>query len=909
MSELASIKNNEHKKHLFLIDGYGFVFRAYHAMPPLTRDDGTPVGAVYGFTNMIMKLKNRTEIDNGHHMLVVFDAGGKTFRNDIYPEYKANRPPAPEDLIPQFPIVREAAEALGLPQISMKGYEADDIIATYTKMAVKQGMKVTVISSDKDLMQLVGDDVEMYDAMKDKRIGIQEVEDKFGVEPVKVLDLLALMGDSADNIPGVPGIGPKTAAQLLGNFGTLEGILANAEYIKQKKRRESLIEFADQARLSLELAKLCYDVPVDGNIEDFAVKEENPDEILDFLRKQGFRSLVTRFEKKHGREGEAYNIATATVKKVANNNQNQQSFHEVISDIKVLENWLSNVKKTGKLVIISEVDKKGNYLSISLSYDENISCNIPLILDENKEEQGDLFSNEAVSTEKKSISIDEVGEVLRGILTDNAILKIGHNIKDVMKLFNCEIETYDDTMLISYILDGSKHKHDVVNLAQMHLGIEPNEDDNSRVAELVFQLNKFLRQRLFNEKMLTIYETIERPLIDILDNMEKAGFRLDSKELTNLSQDFGDRLKNLERDIYSLAGREFNIASPKQLGEILFDDMNIEGGKKSKSGAYKTGVEVLEKLSDEGHNIAEKIINWRMLSKLITTYTNALGKQVDIKTGRVHTNFNMTATSTGRLSSSNPNLQNIPIRSSDGRRIRNAFVADKGNLLISADYSQIELRLLAHIAEIDTLKTAFKEGRDIHTLTASQVIGVPIENVDADMRRSAKAINFGIIYGQSAFGLAKQLGVGRKEAAEYIEAYFTQYPGIKSYMEETKEFARENGYVTTLYGRKCYMNGIGDRNGARRAFAERAAINAPIQGTAADIIKMAMIKVNRVLNSLIKVNAKMLLQVHDELVIEVPEKNVEEISSLVKKEMEQVVSLSIPLTVEVNSGSDWGSIH
>ena len=915
MHSSPSKNNSADEKHLFLIDGYSFVFRAYHSLPPLTDPEGTPVGAVYGFTNMLMKLKSRVRTNNGDYMLIVLDSGRKTFRNEIYPEYKANRPPAPEDLVPQFPLIKDAAEALNLPSLSSDGYEADDIIATYAKRAEKKGIKVTIVSSDKDLMQLVSENTEMYDSMKDKRIGIKEVKEKFGVEPDKVLDVLSLMGDSSDNIPGVPGIGPKTASELINNFGSLDETLERAEEVKQNKRRESLIEFAEQAKLSRELAKLCEEVPLDHDIEDFAVREDDIAKLSEFLNKHGFKSLASRINNKNGVIPPAPPEETAPKPVISNANKE----NILITNIKELESWLERVKPHGFLSLSTAGDIKSSLKALALSTGDS-SC-FMVLSGSKSPKQASLFDDNS-DAPKDALETWAIVKALKETLTDPAILKIAHDAKEIQhELENIEITPLDDVMVMSYVLDGGKSKHafeDVTDIAlpdELKKSKEPLEEIGmeklrdiycSRIGNLE-NTAKFLRQRLFDEKMLSVYELIDRPLIPILKNMEEFGVKLDEKELKKLSDEFGKEIQNLEKEIHKIAGHEFNIASPKQLGEVLFDEMSIEGGKKSsKTGAFSTGAEVLEELSAKGHVIAEHILKHRALSKLKSTYTDALlkGESGD----RVHSTFTMTVTTTGRLSSTNPNLQNIPVRTEEGKKIRKAFIADKGKKLISADYSQIELRLIAHIANVESLKSAFKEGKDIHAATASEVFGVPLDEMTPEIRRQAKAINFGIIYGQSAFGLANGLGIDRTSAKNYIDAYFEKYPGIKKYMDETKQIAREQGYVTTLFGRKCFAVGINDKNGARRQFAERAAINAPLQGTAADIIKKAMIAIDRKLHDS-KMDAKMILQVHDELLFEVAEKDAQKIADMVKKEMENVITLSIPLTVEAQIGNHWGEIH
>jgi len=913
-----SIQNETNKqKHLFLIDGYSFVFRAYHSLPPMTSPNGIPVNAVYGFTNMIMKLREKLREDDDHYMLVVFDAGGKTFRNDIYSEYKAHRPPAPEDLRPQFPLVREAVDALNIASSQLEGYEADDIIATYSQRADNEGMKVTIVSSDKDLMQLINENVEMFDSMRDKRIGSSEVEEKFGVSPKKVLDVLSLMGDSADNIPGVPGIGPKTAAELVNNFGSLEEVLINAESIKQKKRRENLIEFAEQARMSKELVTLCYDTPVYDKIDNFHLKPIQEDILVEFLHKYGFRSLLARARKIHNLDISHEDLYK--VQEVRDEDPDVQT--DIIKNKHELENWLGDVNNLNQLSIYSYWEKN-NLTAISLAKSNKSACYINLSIDKELD-QKDFFEEK----ESLNINLNDVIEVLKTCLDNKGCLKIAYNIKSLEKLLMHEIGEFDDIMIMSYILDGSKNNKEIEDILTLHLGkviTKPDElsdkkislssIDEKKAADYlgsisvgIISLQKHFRKRLFKDKMLSAYENLERKLVNVLNKMENEGIKVDVTILHDLSTDFAKRLSNLELEIFKEAGEEFNISSPKQLGEILFDNLGIKGGKKSKNGSYKTDIDVLEGLSTQGYVIADHIIQWRSISKLKSTYTDALAKEINPKTGRIHTTFAMVSTSTGRLSSLSPNLQNIPIRTEDGIKIRNSFVAKNGYDFIGADYSQIELRLLAHMADIESLKDAFKNNLDIHSKTASQIFEVPLEEVTADLRRSAKTINFGIIYGQSAFGLSSQLKISRGEAKEYIESYFKQYPGIRDFMEVSKEEARDNGYVKTLFGRKCFINGI-NAKGPLRAFAERAAINAPLQGTAADIIKKAMIQLD---HELVKSNidAKILLQVHDELIIEVNENITSEVQGLIKKTMENVISLSIPLIVDSKVGKNWKEVH
>lgn len=894
----------EQKKRLYLIDGYGFVFRAYHALSKqnLTRADGTPVGAVFAFTNMLMKLQNDHVAD---YMAVIFDAGSKTFRNDMYKEYKANRPPAPEDLIPQFPLVREAAIALGLPAVEMKGYEADDIIATYTKQARMLGHEVVIISSDKDLMQLVGDGVEMFDAMKSRSIGIEQVVEKFGVTPDKVLDVLALMGDSSDNVPGVPGIGPKTAAELINQFGSLDDVLNRAGEVKQNKRRESLIENREKALLSRDLVRLCDEVPLELSVEDFAVKELDNEILLAFAREQNFKALINKIEGKV-----AAKPAVVAVKAASEN--------ILIDDIKNIKQWIDKSKEVEFLSFLPEYGKNNSLSGVSISLSDKRSCYVAL--NNNQPQQTNLFGE--TEGEGDALSLDSILKEIKNILEDRSVMKIGYDIKELVKATKTNginINPIEDVMLLSYTLEAGMHNHAFEHLIARNIDEEITFPSAKEMAELpaekhmdyaclksssLIKLYEILRRQLFDEKANTIYEKLERALVEVLADMELAGIKADAGKLRELSADMAKKIAILEKEIYALAACEFNIGSPKQLGEILFEKLNLPSGKKSKkTGAYSTDVKVLQELADSGIEIAEKILSWRHLSKIKSTYADSLPKEIG-KDGRIHTHFAMAATNTGRLSSHDPNLQNIPVRSEEGNKIREAFIAEKGHKLISADYSQIELRLLAHIADIGSLKDAFAKGQDIHAATASQMFGMAVDQVDSESRRKAKMINFGIIYGISAFGLAQRLGIGRNEAGEYIKQYFRQYPGIENYMRETVEFARKHGYVQTIWGRKCHITGIADKNPAMRQFSERAAINAPLQGSAADIIKKAMVILDSELHKK-GLKARALLQVHDELVLEAPDAEAEEVSRLVKHVMENVVQLSVPVTVDVGVGENW----
>ena len=902
-------------KHLTLIDGSGFIFRAYHALPPMNRADGTPVNAVYGFTTMIMKLIEDEEPD---HIAVIFDKGRKTFRNDIYADYKANRPPPPDDLIPQFAIIRDATRAMGLASVDMEGFEADDLIATYTRLAREAGIQVTIVSSDKDLMQLVGPGVSMRDPMSNRLIGPAEVEDKFGVGPDRVIDVQALAGDSTDNVPGVPGIGVKTAALLIRKYGDLDTLLARAGEIKQPKRRQALLEQADSARMSRDLVTLRDDLEVEAEIESFAHAAPETDVLLAFLKEQSFRTLTAKVE---SRAGPGDGVAP----------QGAKPSYQLVQTADALQAWIDEARAVGAVAVDTETTSldsmQARLVGFSLATAAGRACYVPLA---HGMEAGAL----ELSAAPPQIPLSDALALLAPLLGDPTVLKVGQNIKydmQVLGRLGLDISPVDDTMVLSYVLDGGLHGHGMDALAELHLGRETIKyssvvgsgkkqvtfdqvpldkalDYAAEDADVTWCLHRVLKPRLAAEHMATVYETLERPLIAVLERMERVGIAIDSEHLKRLSADFAVRLEVLKEEIHALAGREFNVGSPKQLGEVLFEDLGLAGGKKGKTGAYATGADVLEGLAAEGHDVAQRMLDWRQLAKLKSTYTDALINQVNPDTGRVHTSYAMASTSTGRLSSSDPNLQNIPVRTEEGRKIRRAFIAKDGHVLLSADYSQIELRLLAHVAGIGALKEAFKEGIDIHALTASQVFGVPAEGMDPQIRRQAKAINFGIIYGISAFGLARQLGISRSEAGDYIDAYFERYPGIRDYMERTKEEARNSGFVTTLFGRRCHIGGLKDKNQARRNFAERAAINAPIQGGAADIIKRAMIRLPDALEDA-GLSARMLLQVHDELIFEVPSDQAEATAALVAELMEGAAHLDVPLVVDTGVGDTWEQAH
>lgn len=920
------------KSPLYLIDVSGFIFRAYFALARsqggLTNPEGTPVGAVLGFTNMMVKL---LQTKNPEYIGMVFDMAGDTFRNDLYSEYKANRNAPPEDLVPQFPIIREAVEAFGFDPIEMKNFEADDLIASYTRRAREKGQEVIIVSSDKDLMQLVEDGVFMYDPMKDKMNGAAEVLEKFGVAPNRVIDVQSLAGDAADNVPGVPGIGVKTAALLINEYGDLDSLLERASEIKQPKRREALIEHAEMARISRKLVTLDQNIELPVSVDDLHVGDPLSDRLTAFLEKQGFRSVAKRLGKE---------ISIPVAESSSDSSPTEYNFPNVadnkytlIDDEVTLKEWLDAAKKKGVLAVDTETTgltpAKADLVGVCISYEVGQAAYIPLA---HKSGEVDLFGGGG--DEIKQIPFDKAIEVLKPYLEDKALLKIGQNIKydwQMLAKHGIEMVSMDDTMLISYVLDGGSTSHGMDAMSKRYLDHTPIPfkeicgtgksqitfdyvtldkalDYAAEDADVTLRLYYILKDRLIAEKMVQVYEDIERPLIPVIGRMELNGVKVDSLILSEMSIRFGKKLEILEKEIHILADNEFNVKSPKQLGKILFEDLGLEGGKKTKTGDWSTSADLLEKLSAQGHDIVTKVLDYRQIAKLKSTYTDALQAQVNPATGRVHTSYHMTGTSTGRLSSSDPNLQNIPIRTEEGRAIRTAFIADKGYTLLAVDYSQIELRLIAEVADIPRLKQAFVNGEDIHARTASEVFGEPIEGMSSETRRKAKAINFGIIYGISAWGLAKQLDISPGEAKDYIQLYFQRFPEIADYMEEYKQKARDNEYVETLYGRKCFTEGINDKNGARRAFAERIAINAPLQGTAADVIKFAMSKMPRALKEH-NLNAKMLLQVHDELIFEVPDDELEATSKLVAEVMENVVRLSLPLVADAGTGQNWSEAH
>ena len=903
--------------HLVLIDGSGYIFRAFHALPPMTRPDGTPVNAVFGFTNMLAQfLRDHT----GTHIAVIFDAGRYTFRNRLYEAYKAHRPPAPEELIPQFALVREATEALGVPAIELPDWEADDLIAAYALAAEQAGGRATIVSSDKDLMQLIRPAVSMLDPMKKRPIGAAEVMEKFGVAPDKVIEVQALIGDSSDNVPGVPGIGPKGAAALIGEFGDLEAVLAAAPSMKPSKRRDSLIEHADKARLSKELVTLRTDAPMPLPLADLVVKEMEPTRLIAFLTAQGFRSTINRLGLT------AAPAMAAPVQAEAPREPGEDtpySGYETVSTVAALRTWADAARLAGRFALDTETDgldaMRAGLVGLSLATAEGRACYVPL--------RHEILAEQ--------IPLADAIEVLGPLFADSSVLKILQNAKfDMMVLGRAGfpgVAPIDDTMLISFSQDAGAHGHGMDELSRLHLGHTPIPFDavtgtgRNRLtfaqvaidkatayaaedADVTLRLWGRLKPRLRENHALALYEQIERRLVPVLLDMERAGIKVDAAELRRMSLDFEQRMGVMELDCHRLAGHAFNVGSPKQLGEVLFDEMGFLGGKRMKTGAWGTDSTVLQTLSEQGHDLPARILEWRQLQKLKSTYADALVEQINPDTGRVHTSYAMAIAQTGRLSSTDPNLQNIPIRTEEGSRIRKAFIAEPGNVLVSADYSQIELRLLAHVADISALKESFARGEDIHARTASEVFGVPMAGMDAMTRRRAKAINFGIIYGISGFGLARQLGITPGEAQGYIKRYFERYPAIRTYMDRVKAEAKAKGFVTTPFGRRCWISGINDKMQMRRAYAERQAINAPLQGGAADIIKRAMVRLPAVLAGACP-TAKMLLQVHDELVFEVPAADAPHLAKIVAAAMENAATLSVPLVVETGTGLSWSEAH
>ncbi|HVV62726.1 MAG TPA: DNA polymerase I [Pseudolabrys sp.] len=977
--------------HLFLVDGSGYIFRAYHAIrfEPRT-PEGVHVNAVYGFCAMLWKLlKEMKPEERPTHLAVVFDKSEKTFRTEMYPDYKAHRPDPPDDLIPQFPLIREAVRAFQIPCLEQAGFEADDLIATYARIACEANATTTIVSSDKDLMQLIGPTVVMYDTMKDKRIGREEVIEKFGVGPEKVIEVQALIGDSSDNVPGVPGIGPKTAAELITQYGNLETLLKRATEIKQEKRRESLIAHAEAARLSKRLVTLDNKVKLDVPVDDLAVHEPDYKHLIAFLKAMGFRTMTQRVAAESGLEASAIEAGTeakvgakqarpspteapvgrqgqlalgvpppkgARVSTDTNvltpaalatkrletlrTTKVDPSTYETIDTLDSLNRWIARAHDTGVLALKTETSSidpmQAALCGIALAVAPNEAAYLPLGHREaNGEEASGLFAAKLCDgqiPEKQAI------DALKPLLEDAAVVKVGHDVKRdwlVLARRGVRLGAIDDTMLMSYVLDAGKGAHDMDAVAYRYLGRSPSRFNDVKnkekalytpeatpiprtasyvpeEADITLRLWQALKPRMAAEKVTTVYETLERPMPRVLAQMEERGISVDPRTLAQLSNDFGKKQVALEQEINKLAGTQVNVGSPKQLGDILFGKMGLPGGSKTKTGQWSTGARELEELAEQGHEFPRKILDWRQVSKLRSTYTEALPNYVNPQTGRVHTSYALAATSTGRLSSSEPNLQNIPIRTEDGRKIRRAFVASPGMKLVSADYSQIELRLLAEVAHVPALRKAFQDGVDIHAMTASEMFDVPVKNMTPDVRRRAKAINFGIIYGISAFGLAAQLGIDQKEAGAYIRKYFERFPGIRDYMDETREYCRDNGYVLTLFGRKCHYPDIKSPNASVRSFNERAAINARLQGSAADIIRRAMIRIEPELKDA-NLRARMLLQVHDELIFEVPEKEVADTIAIVKDVMESAphpaVSLNVPLQVDARAADNWDEAH
>ena len=922
--------------HLHLIDGSAFIFRAYHALPPLTRkSDGMPIGAVAGFCNMLFKqIETNKGADAPTHVAVVFDHSGKTFRNDIYDKYKANRPPAPEDLRPQFPITRDATRAFNIACIEVENYEADDIIATLANQARDAGGRCTIISSDKDMMQLVGGGIEMLDAMKNRRIDVEGVKEKFGVGPERVIDVQALAGDSADNVPGAPGIGIKTAALLINEYGDLDTLLERAGEIKQPKRREALINNADLIRLSRELVRLVPDMDLDFTLDELELKDPEPETLMAFLAEMEFRTLTNRVANQAGIEAPEITATTALI-----NAPDSPPFdadkYEWVKDIDALSKWIDRIYERGYVAVDTETTgldtMRADLVGISLCVEAGEACYIPLI---HKESAGDdLFASDELA--EGQISTNVALTMLKPMLQDESILKIGQNMKYDAKIFarvGIDVAPIDDTMLLSYALHAGLHNHGMDALSERYLDHKPIPIkpllgagksaitfDKVKIADAVpyaaedaditLRLWQLFKPKLHVEQVTTVYETMERPLIPVLAEMEMHGIKVDRDALSRMSNTFAQKMAELETDIHTLAGRPFNVGSPKQLGKILFDEMGLEGGKKGKTGAYATGVDVLEDLAANGHDLPVRVLDWRQLSKLKSTYTDALQEHINPETGRVHTSYSISGANTGRLSSSDPNLQNIPVRSEDGRRIREAFIADEGKVLLSLDYSQIELRILAHIADISALKQAFRDGQDIHAMTASEMFNVPMDEMTPEIRRQAKAINFGVIYGISGFGLARNLRIPRKEAQGFIDRYFERFPEIRTYMDDTVAYAKEHKYVKTLFGRKIHTPEIASK-GPRAGFAKRAVINAPIQGTAADIIRRAMV---RMPGAIANLPAKMLLQVHDELIFEVNKDAVDDVTKVVRGIMEgaamPAVKLDVPLIVDAGTGANWAEAH
>lgn len=916
--------------HFYLIDGSGYIFRAYYALPPLSRkSDGLPTGAVSGFCSMLFKLledsKSDQNLQKPTHFAVIFDSARKTFRNEIYSDYKANRSEAPDDLAPQFEYIRKSVLAFNLPSVDLPNYEADDLIATYVDQILKIGAKVTIVSSDKDLMQLYKKGVRIFDPMKNKFISDDDVIKKFGVDATKVIDVQSLAGDSSDNVPGVPGIGVKTAAELINKYGTLENLLKSAHEIKQNKRRETLIENKDKALISKKLVTLDHNSPVNRELSEFKLQNIDKDKLYNFLREMEFNRLLSSAISAYGEpELKSNKIEAQNLEKQQTiNNKN----YYLINSLDEIDKWIEEAEEVGEVAVDTETTSldphQADLVGISLCSKIGKACYIPV-----------------GHKSPKCLKKDAVIKKLKKILEDPSIKKIGQNIKfDFIVLYKCGItlSSMEDTMLMSYVLDAGKNRHNMDTLSEIHLGhktisfkeivgtgkkeinfseveLDKAKDYAAEDADVTFRLYKKFIKNLKSEKMINIYEIFEKPLIRILAFMEIEGVEIDSKFLKSLSSKFEKKIQKLEKEVFKISKKEFNIASPKQLGEIIYNDLKIAGLKKTKKGSFATSASVLEDLAFKGHEFPKLILDWRQVSKLKNTYSDALPEHLNPNTKRVHTSFLLAATTTGRLASSDPNLQNIPIKSEDGKDIRKAFKAKKDHLLISADYNQIEMRILADLADVKELKKAFKNKEDIHSLTASQIFNIDIKKVNQDHRRKAKAINFGIIYGISQYGLAKQINVSNYEAEEFLNSYFAKFPEIKVYMDNTIKFCRKSGYVNNIFGRRSHFNGINDKNFNVRNFQERAAINAPIQGSASEVMRLAMIRLDKKLSEQKNSNSKMLLQIHDELIFEIPKKDEKIMIKLIEKEMTSVAqsdyhSFSTPLTVDINVGDNWGMLH
>ena len=924
---MSKINKND---HFYLIDGSGYIFRAYYALPPLTRkSDGLPVGAVSGFCNMLFKLledsKSKDNKDKPTHFAVIFDSARKNFRNEIYSDYKGNRSDAPDDLIPQFEYIRKSVLAFNLPSIELLNYEADDLIATYVEQILEKGAKATIVSSDKDLMQLYKKNVRIYDPMKNKFINEEDVNKKFGVKADKVIDVQALAGDSTDNVPGVPGIGVKTAAELIKEYGDLENLLKNAKKIKQNKRRETLIENKDKAIISKKLVTLKKDVPVKNQIEEFVLKDIDREKLYNFLREMEFNRLLSSAISTYG-ETEFSQTKNEINNEKKNSKISKENYFLIKTEDEV-KDWLKAAEEIGEFAIDTETTSldahQTNLVGISISYAIGKACYIPIS-----------------HKDYKNLNEEKIIKILKPFLEDHSIKKIGQNIKFDYVIFykrGIDMNSMEDTMLMSYVLDAGKNRHNMDTLSEIHLehktiqfkdlvgtgkkqinfsevDVNIAKDYAAEDADITYRLYKIFSNSLKTENLTNIYEIFEKPLIKILAKMEILGIKLDEKSLKKLSVKFDKKIKELEQQIFKLSKKEFNIGSTKQLGEIMYNELKIASLKKTKKGSFATSASVLEDLAFKGHDFPKLILEWRQTSKLKNTYSDTLPEHINKKTNRIHTSFLLAATTTGRLASSDPNLQNIPIKTEEGKDIRKAFIAEKNKKLISADYNQIEMRILADLADVKELKKAFINNDDIHSLTASQVFGVDIKKVNPEMRRKAKAINFGIIYGISQYGLAKQIGVSNLEAEDFLNSYFLKFPEIKDYMSETIKFCRKSGYVSNIFGRKTHITGINDKNFNVRNFQERAAINAPIQGSASEIMRLAMIRLNEKINDEKNQSFKMLLQIHDELIFEVDEKKLNQCSKIIKETMTSVKdsnlhSFSIPLLVDVNSGENWGQLH